>query len=350
MSKLVLFAVACILTCHAFAQLKIAVITPSTNSTRICPTLDSAYNSALPGDHIYLPTGGFTIPPINKELHIFGAGYNPDSSSATGITVITGNVTVLGGGSNGSLQGVRLNYLYLGSIPGDPPVNNYTISYCELTNGLRLSSDIDRLTLRNSYIAATSNGGDFQFSFLSNNGSSLNNSFIINNFLSGIQVSGSNNLFSNNVFFMGFYFNSGYISLINNCVYQNNIFEYVVGNQNQNCVFNNNINATPNVNNGNVGSNNVIETLNLTFINPGTQNTNTGQYPYDVHNDYHLKNTSQGYGNGTDGKDVGVYGSAMPWKDGSIPSNPHIYFKNVAGQSNSSGILNATFKVKPQTY
>jgi hypothetical protein len=69
---------------------------------------------------------------------------------------------------------------------------------------------------------------------------------------------------------------------------------------------------------------------------------------YSYMQDYHLKSTSPGKNAGTDGMDVGIYGGSSPFKEGALPVNPHIRFKNVAGSTNSSGTLNIHFKVAAQ--
>ncbi len=80
-----------------FAQPNIAVYTPSSNTTRICQTLDSAYSISQNGDFIYLPAGTFSFRNgysnifINKRIIIYGTGINPDSS-LLGITSISSDM------------------------------------------------------------------------------------------------------------------------------------------------------------------------------------------------------------------------------------------------------------------
>lgn len=91
------------------------------------------------------------------------------------------------------------------------------------------------------------------------------------------------------------------------------------------------------------GINNLTETWGNTFIN---SDSNTPfNYPTD---NFHLKINSIGKNAGTDGTDIGIYGGLYPWKDGSIPSNPHISLLKVDTKTNANGILNATFQVTPQ--
>ena len=66
------------------------------------------------------------------------------------------------------------------------------------------------------------------------------------------------------------------------------------------------------------------------------------------HNNYRLKSTSLGHNAGTDGTDIGIYGGVFPWKDGSMPSNPHIISKTIPGTTDASGNLNVNIKVEAE--
>ena len=60
--------------------------------------------------------------------------------------------------------------------------------------------------------------------------------------------------------------------------------------------------------------------------------------------DYSLPPTSPGHNGGTDGTDIGIFGGDTPWNV--IPSNPHIYFKNISGATNAAGDLPVEIKVR----
>ena len=66
---------------------------------------------------------------------------------------------------------------------------------------------------------------------------------------------------------------------------------------------------------------------------------------FNFSHNYHLKPESIGKNAGTDGSDVGLYGG-QSYTEGAVPSNPHIYFKQVAPQTNSNGQLQIQFKVR----
>jgi len=92
----------------------------------------------------------------------------------------------------------------------------------------------------------------------------------------------------------------------------------------------------------NVGSNNIVgQEQSSIFIN---QEGNTFNYTHD----YHLQTSSPGKNAGTDGTDVGIYGGIYPWKEGSIPFNPHFQQVQVSPKTDANGNLNVNIKVEAQ--
>src|SRR5690606_38454734 len=87
---------------------------------------------------------------------------------------------------------------------------------------------------------------------------------------------------------------------------------------------------------------NMTTTLDKIFVKLDTSFTNF------YTQDFHLKTDSPGKNAGSDGTDVGIYGTNEPTKEGWVPSNPHISFKNISSQIDANGNLKATFKVKAQ--
>jgi len=117
------------------AQKKVTL--QSGNNASFYSTIDSAILNAVNGDIIYIPGGSYVIPSlvINKGVQIFGAGHYPDSTSATGQTVLTGEVRIVSGADNGSLQGCYiLGSVFFGTTGADQNVNNFGISRCNMAN------------------------------------------------------------------------------------------------------------------------------------------------------------------------------------------------------------------------
>lgn len=336
--KIFTFCISLLIISFVNAQSKIAVVNGTTGATQMVTTMDSAVSTANNGDNIYLPGGGFTLSTaLDKSVHIYGAGYDQDSSNATGITVVN-PIQITSGASNGSIEGIYFtNTLSIA-------VSNYTFKYCYLQSGIQFGQNSDgsgstNLVINNCYI------GDYFNSIYGDFGSlsgtvGLTNSFIFNNIIVSYVKIGAQNTFANNIFFLS----SSSAARSSSCTYNNNVFQFNEGGNCSNAIFNNNINAFPSISNGNTGTANASETFNNSFINSGTGPI----YTYNVHNDYHLKTSSLGHNAGTDGKDVGIYGGIISWKDGSMPSNPHISSKNVSQQTDANGNLKATFVVKAQ--
>lgn len=251
-------------------------------------TFETAIGAAVDGDTIYLPGGGFGAAAISKEVHIFGAGYNVNSSQTTGITSI-GQLTFGLGSTNSSIEGVQVY------VPGGSPsininsptdtISNIKIANCNLVGGINFMTDGSNIIISNCYL-----GSWASYSLLG----PLKNAGIYNCVIAGLATISINNLFRNNIFFL-----CSPAADSDYSIYENNIFLSTAGGGNcQNSIFNNNINATPNIAYGNTGYNNSIATFPQTFINPG--GGAGGCYYYDVHNNYILKGTSIGKNAGTD--------------------------------------------------
>ena len=77
----------------SYAQNLIAI--QNGNNHAFYTTLDSAITQSQNGDTIYIPGGGYPLTvPINKPLHIYGVGHNPDSSVATNYTIISTDIII----------------------------------------------------------------------------------------------------------------------------------------------------------------------------------------------------------------------------------------------------------------
>jgi hypothetical protein len=63
--------------------------------------------------------------------------------------------------------------------------------------------------------------------------------------------------------------------------------------------------------------------------------------------DYRLKNP--GAYPGTDGQQVGLYGGYYPYKQGGIPFNPHIQYKNIPLHTDNNGQVNVQIKAAAQS-
>jgi hypothetical protein len=326
-----------------------AVVRPD-GTTYLCPTWDSAYNTSQNGDNIYLPGGTFITSSefiISKRLFIYGAGHHPDSSSITGVTTFLQPIRIIKGADQGILEGVNfLNAVYFGtSIAGNNKANvqQYTIKNCNLS-ALYFSAGVNSLPAD----------------------SLPSNILITDNILGSAYPSPGpravNNIFAKNII-------TGALSSFEGCSIDNNIFlsnNGVPFNDIVNCSLSNNIFCSPSIfsnmcgnifwNNLKVGSSNLLSscapghgnqynTITVTAVSDiFISYAGNGTFSYT--SNFHLKPTCPGVNAGTDGTDVGIYGTASPAAAGWVPTNPHIYFKQVSPVTNSGGQLPVQIKVR----
>lgn len=313
------------------------IVRQNGNTIAFYNNVPAAVGAANNGDTIYIPGGSWSISGdlhINKSIHIFGTGHHPDSSLPLGKTIFSGgSISLQQGCSNGSLWGISLH----GSIytpTGNDTIINYAVRRCFIQQSIQLSNFFSLGLFSENVIQ----GSVF---VLNGNNSAFNNVFFNNIFESYIGAFGSGNIFKNNIFL----YTGGTVSGSNYCVFENNIFfsNLFIGGSGFG-TFNNNLFATTitfpvgsNVGNNNIGN----QSPSSIFTNQ------TGsQFNY-VHN-YQLQPACPGNNAGTDGNDIGIYGGVFPWKDGSLPPNPHIQFKSIHNTTDPNGNLQINIKVKAQ--
>ncbi len=310
--------------------------------------LTIALAGAQNGDTLYLPGGtvycssGVTI---NKTLTIIGAGHFPDSTAATYKTVIPTTVYVLTGADNGSLSGIQCENLEFGTGYSAQNVNNYRIERCKIGT-LRPSQD-NTSTSQNIQIYENvienlvgSNYG-WPPVYLG-----FSTAIFEKNIFGTIQYE-KVALFNNNIFYSPAYTFTLSMSTFNNCIiiYTGSNQAFFIGSTNT--IFNNTL-VCKNDTNGLTlyytgMSNNPVnsEYVGNTFINAAS-----GIFSYS--NNYHLKTTSNGHNAGTDGTDIGIFGTQFPAKDGAVPFNPHISSKSIGTVVSPSGTLSVDVKVSAQ--
>ncbi len=305
------------------------------NTPAFYTVLDSAIIHAQNGDTVYIPGGTFSLTvQVTKSLHIIGVGNTLDSTLATGVTKINGNLALIDEASYGSLMGVNLN----GSITASGNISNFLVQRCSFV-GLALSSNTNWSFIENLLSGSFSGGVP--------NGAS--NCLLTNNIIMGHDIgnyfSFTSSVFKNNIFL--FQSGNGYYPInASNSTFENNIFistAYPL-NDVSNSSINNNLFVDYQPFYGsqeNWGSDNILNQPQSTiFVN---QTGNTFNYSHD----YHLQPTSPGKNAGKDGTDIGIYGGAFPWKAGSVPTNPHIQYESVSGVG-EDGNIHVVVKVAAQ--
>ena len=297
--------------------------------------LQEAANNSQSEDTINIPGGSYSAITLDKKLHLIGVGHHPDSTRTTAKTLL-GGLIISSGSDGSSIQGISFGNSPL-SFSSDS--HNLTISRCYFGEIVGNIHTIYNLSLNENMIG------------LIGNGVILSNASICNNIFFGQCMTRNgycvlkNNIFlasSNGYYPYSFYGTNNLIE--NNICYNTNTNNYY------NCILRNNLNfGTASFGNGNQGSGNfdTMVTLQSVFDNYDPE-TMSGDNIYKA--DFHLKANSPYKNAGTDGTDIGIYGGAYPWKEGSIPSNPHFQTINIAPKTDNSGNLNVKIKVAAQDH
>lgn len=319
--------------------------------------LDSAIVHSVNGDYVYIPGGIFNLTKvINKKLRIFGVGHYPDSTTATNETKINSNIKFASGADSGSISGVHLTGgIYFGTSISNQVLHTYSILRCKIDGSIVLSFDGATSTLSNGFyisenvIVGNIAGGDAYTVLMEKN--------ILNSYISNFQNGG---VFRNNIFLFSYtecgspgmcysVFGYDHCDKIVNCLFENNIiFDlyplrcfYYTNISLINCIFNNNLFIDNQYfpYQTNMGLNNIVNQSQGTIFENQTGNA------FSYSHNYHLKGTCPGHNAGTDGTDVGIYGTNLPYKEGAVPANPHIRQKTISTNNN---VINVNIKVAAQ--
>ena len=328
-----LFQVLCTLFAVAVSAQTPKIVVQGTGAPQVFDHFTDAIAAANADNIMYLSGGdhmatGETI--IDHEVHIVGAGCDPDSAGLTTYTRIVGvghlifttpasnstitglRVATSGGfqyGENGQTNGQVTNFLWSRcafegpvNITGDNVTN--TFDQCVLLGGISGAYQTTTTTLNNSIVYGNASTGFAQL-----------------NWHHCLQLGGGG----------GGNFDSYYDCII--AMPTQAGINY--GNAFVNCLFYNVNDFTQNVTN-----------CIFTNTNPWVSNTNV---LFDWTDDLHLAPGCQGIGFGTDGTDVGIYGGTSPFKPGFVPYNPHYIHLDIAPATDANGDLPVNITVKRQT-
>lgn len=316
------------------------VILQSAGTTRVfggSNPFNDAYTAAVSGDTIYLPGGNLPYPAdIDKGLVIYGAGFHPDSTTATSPTVLSGHLTFLSNADNSKLEGIQINGDI--NISWNLKVDNLTIKRCRFTS-FNAQGDFSPPPSENVLLTECIINGEI---YVSN----LKNSIISNCIIGGRVNNGRELVVSNNLFLFDsdswyYNFNDTDNSLISNNVFMRKILATECLHQAcENSTFRNNIfkgNPVPGFN---------IFEGNYTDVDVSTLLVLQTGLVFDFKHNYHLVNPAAYIG--TDGTQVGIYGGSFPFKSNTMPSNPHIVSKTIPPHPDSAGNLQVKIKVSAQ--
>ena len=307
--KYILSLVSAIAGSMIFAQSYVALHSNGTvqhfNGTN---ALVNAYAASINGDTIYLPGGSFVASTVTLNA-------NADNFHMEGIEVLGDFIFT----SNAS-------------------VNQVTLKYCKINGHFQV---LGNLTDPSNNIALIGNVfvGDVVLS-------NASNVAIYNSILQSHLTNSVANLFYNCIFL----FNGGSYdwvingemvnnNLYNSVFYQSNwgIYSNITGNTYKYSLF---TTTTPNFGPGAVSENNTfgVPQGSIFVIQSGNA--------FDYTHNYHLQSPATYMG--SDGSQIGLYGGNHPYKEGAVPSNPHIRSKTISATTDASGNLNVNIKVAAQ--
>jgi hypothetical protein len=300
-------------------------------------TLTEAINAAPAGSDIYLPGGIFDAGlTIDKPLNIVGVGYNTSSTSATGISFINGSLLFTDNADGSSVTGIKFNAG--GNITANN-VDGFSIKRCWIPDGY-----IDLPACNNALISESCT---FRIS-----GNTATNILVDRCVIGNLSNAVVFNIFQNSLLCKNSVVFSNYWTLsdCSNNTFENSIFISTCGspliygnssaNQFTNCLFS--------CDEGLLTSYNQLSTNCIFNQDIANIFVNHSGNSFDINNDYHLIPTSPGNNAGTDGTDIGIYGTSQPFKDGGLPAYPHILFKSIAPATDQNGNLLINVQVEAQ--
>ena len=287
--------------------------------------MDSAIVYAQNGDAIYLPGGaiaGSASLTIKNKVSIYGAGYRVDSSAVTQPTYLYSDIIFALGSEGSFLTGV--------SDAGSGislRANNVTISRCIFyTLGITAFGCL----IEDNII----------YDVLMGDGSIKSNMIRKNILYGGLIQNTQGWTFKNNIFIVA---NKSYLaygltncSFYNNIFYNDNVFNPLFFTGGAGLNISNNLFTT---NAGYVG--NKVQVIDSIFIN-------YTKSKWDLFQNFKLQTRCIGLKYGNDGTDVGIYGTANPFKYSGLPINPHYQAINIPVSTDANGKLNVNITVAAQ--
>ena len=289
--------------------------------------LETAIENAASGDTIYLPGRVIQLQQdvvIDKKLALIGAGWSTENIGGLQTTEIKrggnyANIDFRDGTSGSLIMGCFVGQI---NVQGSN-VSDITIWRNRLTIDIVLSSSSQRIIIRENVLRII-------------NGRNASECLIQNNLCTGSIQEFTNTQVFNNVFHQ--------CHTLTGCNVENNYLNSTFSNffNISNTTFKNNafgVNVTFPAGT-NTGTNNLTnQTFDDTFI------ANNFASPETIR----IKDLSPCKNAGSDGTDIGVYGGPTPFKETTIPINPHITQSSISSQTDKDGKLRVAIQVSAQT-
>ncbi len=344
-----------LLTIGLYAQTP-RIVVQGTGAPQVFTDFAAAVAAAQANDKIYLSGGTFPYTGglvIDRPLHFIGAGIIPDSSQATGVTTLNGvdvnePLYILTEAAGSTFTGIRFtrsqwdgssnttSVQFGTSIDNDAPAG-IVFQRCWFQRHLVLGQP--------NTAAASTNTIIDECLFMGNLvGESHTATVTRSIFNQGIFSFWAGGLVLENCIVMDGVQNT-YSAIIRNCYLRSSGNGYCTFGC-LNCTIENNV--TPNnwITSSSPGA---VLTNNLELVDASAFFVSESNSYYEVTDDVHLAAGSPGIGHGTDGNDVGIYGTTSPYKPGGVPYNPHFRAASIAPSTNPNGELPVNIRVAAQT-
>lgn len=332
---------------NLYSQKKIALHSSGTSSFyEGANALMDAYNNAIDGDTIYIPSGQYNFTSIfGKRLTLFGVGYHPDSLSSFGITILNG-LTLNTGASNSYFEGISFTSGI--TFTTNNKIDSVKIIRSHINGNISIGGTNGNSTgieIRENVISGSISAANTSNLIIHNNIIHAHSANIISNISNNAWI--ANNVILGRGYVLN-YTHHFAISNLNNCLIENNIIFSI-------STTSTNVFATTCINNTFIN--------NLFEINPeNTTNTWINNYKdisttnlfidfssttsFSFNNNYNLTNPS--LYPGTTLNEVGIYGGLNPVKTNTLPKTPHIKEVLIPLQTDSNGGIQVNIKVIAQ--
>jgi hypothetical protein len=292
-------------------------------------TVQAAHDAAAAGDIIHVLGSSLTYGDLvcTKELHIYGPGYLlvTEQNTLNPGKAIMGTITFDTGSDGSSIQGI------------------------ETTGSVNIWTSL--ITVKRLYVNSSITLGNGSYINNKVNSVVINSCYVVNSII----FNTSTNVTGNNVLVANSRFQAATPSTNFSGNFWNNIVTGSLGNSvTRGWVIKNNIiNSTTQqvIDVNNTSFNNIIgssftsdNSSNITGVSFGTNFLTGGDFEENME----LATGSPAIGGADDGGDCGVYGGAVPYRKGGVPSLPNIYSVETSGVGDDQNGLSITIRARSE--
>ena len=327
------------------------IVVDGITAPQVFTDLNAAILAAPENSNITLSGGAFHVPggfALDKPLHFVGAGIHTDSTNATGATIFTATGSDLfaltSGASGSSFTGIWFyteggTTFSLGTGPGDQVVTGADFLRCMFQKAVVLGVE-EPSNSSSSFTECIFHGA-----FIGMGGTCVVNRCIFD-YTPGtggtISIFRPSGLSLLNSVILGGKTDACHFATISNCVFTRSNAPIWQSNNTtvSNCIFS----ASQVFSN----SQDTTSIGNILGQSPTAIFVSELDGSYQFTDDVHLAGNSPGVGAGTDGTDIGIYGTSSPYKPGGVPHVPHFRQADVAKGTAPNGNLLMNVKVAVQ--